>query len=319
MLTTLDKTKDESRLRQQFDKEGFAVIPRLLSASQVAQYRLAIQQISGLSDSDFGDQSFACADAFSKHEQFWPLISCPELVETVRIIVGSDARYTHHSDIHVHRGAKGQHWHRDGACRQFNQGPDWEVRLGRYAVVRVAIYLQSYSESGSALGVLPGSHLWESPITGVEKRFWGHVNRLASIGNKVFQRSAERIESPRPPMIRTRRPAIPFWTKPTAPVWIKTEPGDCIIFDQRLYHCPSKIRGPKYAMYLSYGADNEHSRNHLRYYHFQRKDLGYEPIPGKLERVLQEHGLFMPLPEDKLLVENGSNGNQAQIESEAIS
>ena len=80
-------------------------------------------------------------------------------------------------------------------------------------------------------------------------------------------------------------------------MWIRTEPGDCLVFNQRLYHSASPIRGPKYAMYLSYSADNEHAQNHLRYYRFLRKDLNYGPIPPELAGRLRDHDLYMETPD----------------------
>ena len=80
-------------------------------------------------------------------------------------------------------------------------------------------------------------------------------------------------------------------------MWIKTEPGDCIIFNQRIYHSASAINGPKYAVYLSYSTENEHAPNHLRYYRFLRKDLNYGPIEPELAEILKEHDLYMEVPE----------------------
>ncbi len=49
---------------------------------------------------------------------------------------------------------------------------------------------------------------------------------------------------------------------------VRTHPGDCIIFDQRLLHAGGVLRGtrPKYAIFLSYGLDNAHSRYHRAFF-----------------------------------------------------
>jgi hypothetical protein len=88
-----------------------------------------------------------------------------------------------------------------------------------------------------------------------------------------------------------------FLTLRTA--WIKTEPGDCVIFNQRLLHSASRITGPKYSIFLSYGAPNEHSRNHRRYYMYERPDIGYGDYPTELAQKLQEAGLYLSLDEDE--------------------
>ena len=94
--------------------------------------------------------------------------------------------------------------------------------------------------------------------------------------------------------------AIP-WPPPQSPVWIRTEPGDCIIFNQRLYHSASPMTGPKYAVYLSYAAENEHGRNHVAYYRYVRKDLQYGPLDPELAGSLKVQNLFMEAPEAREL------------------
>ena len=76
--------------------------------------------------------------------------------------------------------------------------------------------------------------------------------------------------------------------------WIKVNNGDCVVFDQRVYHSPNDYKGEKIALYLSYGLDNEHSKNHLTYYREKRKDLGYlQKIPDDLKNLLLEENVFL--------------------------
>lgn len=211
-------------------------------------------------------------DGVTTTPDFWPLIFNQRLLEVVRLLIGSDARYTQHSDLHVNGSNTG--WHRDNVDRTFMVGRDWDEREVPYRVVRVAIYLQSFAESGSALGVIPGTHQFQSRLNSMELRLWG----------SVLARAAFRLmNSSRPPSLTKR------------PVWNETNPGDCVIFDQRLLHSASKTWGPKYAIFLSYGADNEHSRDHQRYYLFGRRDLAYKEVPEPLARSLREAGLYLEL------------------------
>ena len=46
------------------------------------------------------------------------------------------------------------------------------------------------------------------------------------------------------------------------------------------------MTGPKYAVYLSYAAENEHGRNHVAYYRYVRKDLQYGPLDPELAGAL---------------------------------
>ena len=99
-------------------------------------------------------------------------------------------------------------------------------------------------------------------------------------------------------LIRTRpRTSRLPWPPPQCPVWVRTEPGDCVIFNQRIYHTASPTIGPKYAVYLSYATDNKHGRNHIAYYRHIRKDLRYGPLDVELAESLKPRNLFMEVPD----------------------
>lgn len=261
-------------LADQFEHDGYVVVRNLLTADEVSEYKRKLREVSGLSDRDFDARKarlggFFVPDGVTKRQEFWELIFHPRLVATIREILGPTARYTQHSDLHVHHGAVG--WHRDSANRQFGIGPDWDESREKYLVARVAIYLQSYSESRSALGVIPGSHRQESALTRWELRIWAHIKRI------------------------TNRPDLLPRLVTVRPTWVATEPGDCMIFNQRILHSGTHIKGPKYAMFLSYGVENEHARNHRRYYVHGRRELGYEDYPAELARRLEEENLHLAL------------------------
>lgn len=279
-----------------FRRDGYVVIRGLLSDEEVQKYRVQIQSLSNLDDSSFATEHFECPDGVSKNRDFWPLIFQEQLVVAIRRLLGPTVRYTQHSDLHAHRTGG---WHRDCACRKYGVGPDWSGNCGDYNVVRVAIYLQSFEESGSALGVVPGSHRFESRVRDRHLEYWrfrfGVERKLRKFGNKFGVCS--RVEPPEERMMMwTRENYNPWLTRPSYPVWINTEPGDCIIFDQRLYHRASPIHGPKYAVYLSYSPENQHARNHLGYYRHFRKDLDYRPLDPELVAELKTRDLFMDAP-----------------------
>jgi hypothetical protein len=275
-----------------FNSQGFAVFRNLLSKQEVQKYRAAIKTLSGLRDEDFGQKHFECPDGVSKHDIFWDIIWNPNLLNALRSLIGHSIRYTQHSDIHAHRTGG---WHRDCACRTFGKGPDWDESVEKYRVVRVAIYLQSYAESGSSLGVIPGSHLHERPLTEEEWNAWVHRFR-DSFATKVLRRMKliREVELPERSTVMwtTGRRGLP-WVNPSVPIWINTEPGDCVIFNQRLYHCASPINGPKYAIFLSYSPDNLHAHNHMGYYRYIRKDLRYENLRAELIDRLTVEGLYL--------------------------
>ncbi len=279
------------------ETDGYQVVRNLLTAEDVKFYRHRIQSMSGVGDDDFGSKVFECPDGVSQHCEFWPLIYHERLISVIRELLGPSARYTQHSDLHAHRTGG---WHRDCACRKFGVGPDWANDGDPYQVVRVAIYLQSFEESGSSLGVVPGSHRYEARPQGRQKSYWRNrfrlERKLRRVGHAVGL--CDRFAQPDARMTMwTQANYRPWTTRPSYPIWIKTEPGDAVIFDQRLYHSASPIHGPKYAVYLSYSPENQHATNHLGYYRHFRSDLGYQDLAPGLRQTLIEKNLYMETPD----------------------
>lgn len=286
-----------SDLKTQFEREGYILVPGLLSRAEADHYRAEIIKLSGVGDAEFGKEVFECPDGVSKHRQFWPLIFNEELIAKVRDILGPTARYTQHSDLHAHRTGG---WHRDSACRAFGVGADWDESRAPYLVTRVAIYLQSFAESKSWLGVIPGSHRFERRLTDEEWARWEPRFRREFRLKKWMHRlglGPEPKFPERPWVMWTDPEADPAKDRPTVPVWIKTEPGDCILFNQKLFHSASPLEGPKYAVFLSYAPANEHSRNHMGFYRHTRTDLGYGPLDPELAEKLRGLDLFVDAPE----------------------
>lgn len=254
-----------SQLATQFQQQGFVHLPGLLSSAEVRTYRAALEATSRKSAAkEHARRSWTLPDGVSRTRAFWPLTIHPQVVQAARSILGSDAKYLKHTDLHV--GFSGGGWHRDSAHRTFGVGSDWQEEDCRYQILRVGLYLQSYAESGFALGLVPGSHQHESRLTRLELA-WPPARWL----NKQ--------------VLRLRLL--------TAPVkWIRTEPGDAIVFDPRVLHTGSHIRGEKFGIFMAYGIENRHAREHFNYYHQTRPDLGYEPLEAELAGALELHNLL---------------------------
>ena len=69
--------------------------------------------------------------------------------------------------------------------REFNNGPDWNQNKAEYKIVRVAIYLSDYNNSGSSLIVLPGTHKKESRTHAFELKFWRYIRNYLRKKNIV--------------------------------------------------------------------------------------------------------------------------------------
>ena len=275
-MTSVRYDRDQlAEQRETFGRFGYAVVRGLLAADEVVAYRHEINRVFGLPQrelrwDEIRGKTFTDADGVTKHRAFWPVIFHPGLLRSVRALLGDDIRYTQHSDLHINLGAG--RYHRDSAYREFGVGPDWDETEARYRVVRIAIYLSAFDDSGSSLAVLPNSHRRNTALQHFEMWVW---NRLRTIART-----------------RNRNDALPHILL-TAPLHrIETEPGDCVIIDQRLLHAGGRLRGrqPKYSIFLSYGADDIHSRNHRAYY-LKRPTYTAE-ISDDLVRRLRDANLY---------------------------
>ena len=238
-------------MNNDFSKNGFVVIRNLLSHEDVKRYKLNINKVFNLPEremlqTEVDNRTFTCPDGVTKFKTFWEIIFNKKLLNEVKKLLGKEIRYTQHSDLHINLGAG--NFHRDNAFREFGNGPDWQIKDFDYKIVRVAIYLSDSNESGSSLIILPGTHKKESKINKLELNIWRRIR------NNLRRKN-----------LASNFPHIFFSGKKTV---IKTKPGDCIIFDQRLIHAGGVIKGisPKYAIFLSYGAPNIHSINHHNFY-----------------------------------------------------
>ena len=74
--------------------------------------------------------------------------------------------------------------------------------------------------------------------------------------------------------------------------WVKTKPGNVIIFDPRTIHTGSDFEQDKYSVFVAYGRNNIHFQQHYQYYRFLRKDLNYKELSPKLVDQLKVSDLY---------------------------
>jgi len=281
--------------QQAFEEQGFVVEEGLLSEDEADHYRDLLLETSGLSPSEWDGDGWAATDGINQNEDFWPLLFHNKLDDRLEEVFGGcQPRFTQHADLNVHRAGVG--WHRDSAHRDFGRGADWNEELGTYRTARVAIYLQEYEESHCALGLVPGSHKHSRNLTTPEVYTWGGI-RLAM---KKLREVTGRESADLP--VQARIQGVPedqgFLRPPSDPVWVRTEPGDAIIFDPRLVHASTPNQGPKYSMFVGFGVDNQHSRNLRRYYLEERDDLDYEELAPDLVDRLRKEDMYLELDEE---------------------
>ena len=104
-----------------FQQHGFFQLRGFLDKNDVNYYLERVNHILGLAKNHHlistpDKVTHTMADGVTKNSQLWPLIFDPQLLKTVRYLVGEDIKYTQHSDIHVNLPAG--RWHRDNALRK---------------------------------------------------------------------------------------------------------------------------------------------------------------------------------------------------------
>lgn len=266
-----------------FDEQGYAIVPRLLEPAEVEDWTRRLEEASGVTRADFARRTalglrrrgvagaWTRPDGVSSTPAFWPLATHPRLLAAVRSILGPEARFLQHTDLHVGFSALG--WHRDSSSRRRWQGADWDERAEPYRLLRVGLYLQTFRESRFRLGVVPGTHRSEHRDAEAEavEAALGTAGRLRAF---VLRRD--------PLAARAR--------------WLELGSGDCVLFDPRLLHSGTPIDGPKYSIFLAYGVPNAHFHRHRAYYRHLRPDLGYADLEPGLTGALEAAGLLAHPP-----------------------
>lgn len=261
-------------MSDQLREQGFQVARGVLSPEEVDHYRALLIERSGIDPATYttsgrGGKSWNHTDGVSKDPAFWDLIFHPRLRAEVEGAIGSGFKYLQHSDLQV--GFSAVAWHRDNVNRTYGIGPDWDESDGPYGLVRVGIYLQRYADSGFRLGFIPGSHRFRPDGTPMQRKMrelkFKLQGGLAYLG-----------------------PTFQMMTR--SALWVATEPGDAIVFDPRILHSGSYIRGLKLSMFVGYGHENRHFADLQNYYRHVRTELGYGEFHPDLVARLRAEGLY---------------------------
>jgi ectoine hydroxylase-related dioxygenase (phytanoyl-CoA dioxygenase family) len=277
---------DYKTMKREIDDRGYTIVRGLLTPDEVDYYVGRMEALSGITRSGMtrggeewkgsgrgsGGSSWTLPDGVVKSRDFWPVVTSERLVEIVRNVVDPDVRFLQHNDIHV--GFSAISWHRDSVNREYGVGPDWDESQEPYKLVRCGIYLQTFAESNSRLGFIPGSHKPPKGPVSSGRKF--NERRLKWLG-------AANYLSPKIQMAISNAD------------WIPTEPGDCVIFDPRTIHSGSYITGPKYSVFVAYGVENKHFFNHYNYYRNVRSELGYGDMPPDFVQLLKDEDLYPEL------------------------
>ncbi len=264
--------------RAQFEKDGFLVVPNVLSAEQVASLR---GELTGIFEEpatypgDFdkrGRIGSVRSDICSRHQSLRWLLTHPPLLEALRGLLGADFKYL--PEMSAHHAGYGD-WHKDTTSQErAGEKFHWD---DDYLMVEAGLYLQPNTpEYGGGLSVIPGSHNAADTYLDV-------------IDRTVFDK------------LRTKLKA---WNVlPTLQGYaIPSRPGDLVLFHFRIDHratpCRARSMLPeheKYSLFFACSRANALADQYVEYIK-RRPDYLYmnDEYPADLMRLATEHNLSMP-------------------------
>ena len=240
------------QLREQFKKDGYAIVPGVFSAQEIASLRRDLLSIFDTPPTLPGDRPRTPKSAALRvelpvrHPQLRWLLVHPPLLAAVREILGADFVYL--PELSAHDSGYGG-WHKDttsqeGAGHRFQWDAD-------FAMLETAIYLQdNHRLYAGGLDVIPGSH----------RRPDRYVNRPPTFASRI----KNRVE------VEVGRKRLP------------TRTGDLLLFDFRIDHRATQpvpfVKIPdshrKLAVFFACSANNDHAKRY-RAFIAGRQDYNY--------------------------------------------
>ena len=268
---------DISTSQKKILTQGYVVFRKFFNDQEVGELKSIMRGV--FSENDERDKK-----ALHNYKQCWNLITNQKILEAVKSLLGEDIYYLYNSNASMSRSGNqilpNFAWHRDSACRIFGYGPDWDTDK-IYKVLRFGIYLSPYDEAKSGINVIPGSHKKKYTLSG--------ILRLLHYKTKLYPR-----------LNGFRRIISKF-----IGLDIKTDAGDVVVFLANLFHKTINTEIPTFgsreAIFLSYGVDNKHSKNHVNYYMKHRKgwEMNNNEQSQEFIKILKNKNIYFPLPEKK--------------------
>lgn len=206
--------------REQFDRDGYLIIPNALSQDQLAYYQEAIDRVYTAAQADgtvAAGASMHQLSAVANCAEAIGLLDHPKTFSYVWSILGWNVHVYHsHLDVHPPLPARRPfrfEWHQDGGRQNREIETDPRPRLS----VKLAYWLSDVSEPGRGnFKVVPGSH---------------KTNWIAGPPRRDLE-----------------------WPDPEGAVEITANAGDAVFFDRRIWHARSDNYSPftRKAMFFGY-------------------------------------------------------------------
>ncbi len=264
--------------REQFLREGFLIVPEVLTSEQVASLRTELAKLFSMPATELGDfdrrgrLGSVRFDVCARHPSLRWLLTHPPLLEALRGLLGDDFVFL--PEMSAHHAGYGD-WHKDTTSQErAGEAFHWSED---YLMVEAGFYLQPNSvEHGGGLSVQPGSH--RKP-----DRYIDIIDR------NVFDK------------VRTKLKA---WNViPTEKGYpIPSKAGDLVFFDFRIDHRatpaaqnPVPPEYQKYARFFACSRANHHVTKYIEYIK-RRPDYLYlkDPYPAAVTELTTQQGLNLP-------------------------
>ena len=165
------------------ERDGFAVIRRVFTDTDIAALRTAVDDAVARSDRLHPENAtltpthhIAVGDllAYSELKAFDYVVFNQRVLEVIRSVLGDQIVYFGDSSMQTGQGARG--FHKDSVHRNDSAGSDW---TSSYNLVRFGLYLQDHAQHSGGLKVRVGSHRVASDRVGTALNLSTNAGDLA--------------------------------------------------------------------------------------------------------------------------------------------
>ena len=223
--------------------KGYIYLKKVFNNDQVEQFKKKIFKDLSISNPK-NKNPCSHSNLLIKDKFYWSLFNNNKILNAAKKLLNNNSIYfIPHTDVQIN--ARGGIFHRDSAERNFPYGNVWDEKEDKYGVLRIAVYLSSFAKSNSSLFFLENSNYFESKLQKLEIKIY---NKLRVFFNKY----------------NIQIPHFNFFSKL---IKIKFNPGDVVLFDQRLIHAGGNINynEPKISLFFGLGLKNKHTVNHIEW------------------------------------------------------
>jgi len=202
----------------QYDRDGFLIIPDMVSPDMVRQLRAELQEVAAMDDECVYREKdgVTARTIYNLHnlehptgrEGFAELTSSKDMLTPVSQLLGDDALYVVHSKCNLKQGLVGGiwGWHQDFGIWRYDGIPSPEIATA-------LVMLDEATELGGCLYFVPGSHKAETLLA---------ERNAINTGTSLRTLTAPQMED--------------IVAKYGEPVAVKGKPGTVAIFHSNLVH-----------------------------------------------------------------------------------